>query len=136
RAFGVTGSVDRFFERVFEQGELPTAPDPSPTGSGPAARCPDAPELARDLLTPAVRAAADAAGLLAWRIVGPDLLVSSPEHLRPPRLGAVGARVGGLAARGRAARGAVGARPGTTPAVEPPFAAGRAAAAQSRREAA
>lgn len=136
RAFGVTGSVDRFFERVFEQGELPTAPDPSPTGSGPAARCPDAPELARDLLTPAVRAAADAAGLLAWRIVGPDLLVSSPEHLRPLPLDEVVARVEGLAALGRAVVDAVGDRHGTTPAVEPPFAAERAAAAQSRREAA
>ncbi|MFO7281960.1 MAG: hypothetical protein C0P77_016280, partial [Thermoanaerobacterales bacterium] len=115
---------------------LPTAPDPSPTGSGPAARCPDAPELARDLLTPAVRAAADAAGLLAWRIVGPDLLVSSPEHLRPLPLDEVVARVEGLAALGRAVVDAVGDRHGTTPAVEPPFAAERAAAAQSRREAA
>ena len=133
RAFGVAGSVDRFFE----EGALLTEPDASATGAGPSVHCPDAPELARDLLTPAVRAAADAAGLTSWRIVGPDLVVSSGEHRQPLPLDEVVARVEALAALARAVVDAVGDRHGTAPAVEPPLAAERAAAARGdRREAA
>src|SRR5690606_19893455 len=121
----------------FEEGALLTEPDASATGAGPSVHCPDAPELARDLLTPAVRAAADAAGLTSWRIVGPDLVVSSGEHRQPLPLDEVVARVEALAALARAVVDAVGDRHGTAPAVEPPLAAERAAAARGdRREAA